>query len=710
MTAISSTLPLESRLARLVLQRLAKPRFRGEIYEDDSNVGLTQDDGAGNKPFDIRSAYYLKEPFEKARLNTTRMIVITAGNQTFKSGFCEMVAKYKIKHDPANMVLYDQSIESSRDHMKMRFMPFLESIPVVGEIIKKIKDDNRFNVTTDSIKLPGMILRGRPLNESGTQRITARFIFVHDACLSERNGQLFRVRKRFTQFLGKELFVVESQGGVVIDDKPDDFTELSRETDDADLYIRCPFCDKPQNFTLKGWQRKRTDDFIPTPPKSIVSLDHDNWISHHRELFLKSENRDAGFIRGDELNGKLADGMFDAREILAKTRYVCHDCGSVCEDTPEMRLKIDLSSHYVPTNPTAPDGNFGFRIPAWANQRVPWGLLMLEKVQSDNAKRVGNDLQIQDWETKRAAATFNPKNHLAKVLSVTSSMIDPLKMIPDEAFRDMNVDCQKDTQLSAIRGEDMTGHFWATAWATDIYGNDVQLWRGYCTSWDEWISKYKELGIPTKNVTIDSAFKPDEVKAMAARHAEMVCEACGQPWNVPADKKCKCGADAIWATWTMMRGDDAHSFRNDDGVSREWIEMQPEEATVYDAQGRAEKRIVNVIRWSNFRIKNMLDAQRRKLPGMPKMTVIPDNSPLLSERTRGMENTLINGNEARFSWDGQMNSETLGEDKTGRKAKWIPTHKENHYKDCTCEHIVTKLRAGLAGRMEAASDSAQKVE
>jgi len=700
--------PAADRATRALAHSLARGvarSFRGAIYEDDAGIGLTQDDGHGNRPFDITTAYYLKKPFDDANRDSTRLQVMTAANQIGKSLWCEMVAKHKIKYDPANLVLYDQVIEGSRDHMKTRFMPFLESIPVIGDMITAIRNNNRFDVTTDDIMLPGMVLRGRPLNEQGTQRITARYIFVHDACLSERNGQLFRVRKRFTQFLGRELFCVESQGGVVVEDQPDDFTELSRETDDADLWIRCPHCGRPQNFTLKGWQRKRAEDFVPVPPLMISSLDHAAWIEHHREVLLQPDNRVAGFRRGDERLATMPEGKLDAKQILAGTCYVCYDCGSICEDTPEMRRTLDLSSHYVATNPMAPLGKYGYRIPAWINQRIPWGLLMLEKVQADHAQVTGNTLYLQDWETKRAAATYDPKLHLAKVLSVTASLLDPAQRIPEEAFRDMNVDCQKDTQLSALKGEDMTGHFWATAWATDLRGNDVQLWRGYCTSWEEWIHKYKELGIPTKNVSVDGGFKPDEVKAMAARHAEVVCAACGQGQG---KTKCTCGAGAIYATWTMMRGDEAHSFRWEDGVNREYQELPPEVATLYDAAGQPKTILVNVVRWSNFRVKSILNAQRTGLPGMPGMTVLPDQSPLLSERTRAMESTLVNGSEARFSWDGQLNSEVLGEDRTGRKPKWVPLHKENHYKDCTCEHIVTKLRAGLAGRREVMAELAQK--
>ncbi len=666
-------------------------RFRGEIYEDDSDVGLTQDDGQGNKPFDITTAYYLKKPFEDSRKDTTRLQVMTAANQIGKSLWAEMVAKYKIKHDPANTVLYDQTIDASRDHMKTRFMPFLKSIPTIGRIIEEVEANNRFEVTTGDIMLPGMVLRGRPLNEQGTQRITARHIFVHDACLSERNGQLFRVRKRFTQFLGRELFCVESQGGVIVEDKPDDFTVLSRETDEGELWIRCPHCNCPQNFTLKGWQRPRPDSFVPTPPKTIASLDHAAWIEHHRELFLKPENRMAGFKRGDELGGKLPEGMFDAREILAKTVYICFDCGSVCEDTPQIRKAIDLTSHYIPTNLSAPIGKYGYRIPAWINQRIPWGLLMLEKVQADHAKALGNDLGIQDWETKRAAATFDPKAHMVKVASVTTTQ-NPLKAIPNELFRSMEVDCQKDKQLSAAKGEDMTGHFWVTATATDRQGNDVQLWRGYCVSWEEWILKYKELGIPVENVSIDISYKPDEVKSMAAKHAELKDEILNG----------KMTGRKFWATWMMMRGSDRPAFPWDDGKMREFRYMKPEEATIWDARGNA--RVINVplVEWSNFRFKNILHAQLTNMPGMPSFKRLPDNCDQLTERTILMENRVVNERK-EWSWDEQMNSEVLGE-----KKKWVPVHNERHYRDCCCMQKVRKMQAGAIGRTEIATQDAQE--
>ena len=419
---------------------------------------------------------------------------------------------------------------------------------------------------------------------------------------------------------------------------------------------------------------------------------------------LKEPHRQvAGFKRGDELLASMGEGLFNARDIMADTGYECYHCGEFWRDTPETRDAIQRSSDFTPTNPGAEPGKYGYIIPAWVCPRIPWGQIMLEKVMADKAASQGNDLPLQEWETKRAAATYDPQKHIAKVASVTAS-INPLNPIPDELFRTFEVDCQKDKQLSAIKGEDMTGHFWATAWATDKRGNDVQLWRGYCQSWDEWIAKYKELGIPTKNVSVDGGFKPDEVKAMAARHAEVVCETCGANWRPAkeggpvAKPGCKCGAPGVYATWTMMRGSDQHSFRWDDQINREYRIERPEEATVYAANGTARVIKINVITWSNFRVKNSLNAQRQRLPGAPSMTVLPDNSELLSERTRAMETE-------NCTWDNQMDSEILGGLK---KTAWIPIHKENHYKDCTCMHIVRKIQAGVLGRMEHIEAEAQR--
>lgn len=695
-----------ARLQALVTAAYAKPAFRGEIWEDDANVPLAQDSSHGNKPFDIETCIYWKPALQRANHPDTRLIVIQAANQIAKSLICELIARHKIKHDPGHMVLYDQTMEASDDHMKMRFMPFLKSIPEIATQIDEVMSNNRFDATTTDIRLPGMILRGRPMNEGSTQRITIRYMFVHDAAIpgeNARNGILRKARVRLTQYAGQELLVVESQGGTVVDGVPDDFTLLMEETDKGELWVNCPHCGGAQNWTIKGWQPQRYDDFeakLPiNHPARAAGQEAIETATKELTEKLKSESRkQAGFKRGDELLGRLDVGLFNERDIRAHTAYECFHCGELWRDTPSTRDELQKSSHFVSTNPNAPYGKYGFIIPAWVCPRIPWGTIMLEKVQADIAANLGNDLPMQEWETKRAAATYDPRKHIAKVAAVTAS-IDPLQPIPDEMFRTMEVDCQMDKQLSAALGKDMTGWFWVTAWATDKHGNDVQLWRGYCTSWDEWIAKYQELGIPTMNVSVDRGFKPDEVKDMAARHHARACAQCQQEFK-DGKPRCNHNAGVILTTWTMMLGSDQHSFRWEDGINRPYRIERPEEATLYDGKGGVRVIKVNCVTWSNFRIKNMLDKQWRQLPGAPKLTALPERSALLSERTLLIE-------KEDCSWEGQMNSETISNE-VGKKPKWIAIHKENHYRDCTCMHIVRKLQAGVAGSAALAEIDAQR--
>jgi len=409
------------------------------------------------------------------------------------------------------------------------------------------------------------------------------------------------------------------------------------------------------------------------------------------------ENKHAGFKVDGEL--KLDDGSLDEQAVMRSTVCECLFCAQLWRDEPETRRYLDreagLDENWTATNTKALPGYLGYSLPVWINPKISWGSVMLNFRQAMAAKKIGSNLQLQEFRTKWEGEDWNEKDMMVIIPSVTAT-VNPLISIPNELFRSMEVDCQKDKQLSAVKGEDMTGHFWVTAFATDKAGNDVQLWRGYCVTWDEWIAKYKALGIPTMNVSIDISYKPDEVKAMAGRHAEVVDEIMNGR---------KTGRK-IYATWMMMRGSDQHSFRWDDGKQREFRYMKPEEVTVWE-RGARNPRVVNVpvVEWSNFRFKSILDLQRQRMAGMPTMMALPDNSELLSERTRLMEG-MANEN---YSWDKQLNSE-MPNKLPGKKAVYVPLHKENHYRDDCCMQKVRKLMAGVLGSREVIEQAAELVE
>ncbi|MEY4385150.1 MAG: hypothetical protein RLY20_433, partial [Verrucomicrobiota bacterium] len=279
-------MPTDSTIDPLLCEAISRltRTFRGEIWEDDAGIPLVQDAASNGRPFDITTCHYWKEPLRVANLATTRRLYLTAANQIGKTLACELIARHRVKHDPGHMVLYDMTIEAAEDHGKTRFIPFLRSIPGISRIIDQVEAENRFNVTTTDIQLPGMILRVRPLNEANTQRITVRYIFIHDAALAEKNGQLRRAIIRARAFEGQELIVMESQGGI----EGDDYSELANKTStNADLWVRCPLCDGEQKF---AWHAERPEDFKARPPKSVPSLDHEAWANHHTPLLLKPEN------------------------------------------------------------------------------------------------------------------------------------------------------------------------------------------------------------------------------------------------------------------------------------------------------------------------------------------------------------------------------------------------------------------------------------
>jgi hypothetical protein len=224
--------------------------------------------------------------------------------------------------------------------------------------------------------------------------------------------------------------------------------------------------------------------------------------------------------------------------------------------------------------------------------------------------------------------------------------------------------------------------------AVDKFGNRYELWRGYCTSWDEWIKKFAELKIPTRNIAIDGAHWFDDVKEQAAMHRTME-DGKGSHGNT-----CK-----VWATWKVFRGSDRKSFQWEDGAYRAY-RIANESVNLLDQKtGKWTTVLVPVVEWSNFAVKNQLHLGLLGLPGKPKMVACsPDR---LSATTRLKEA------EKDFSYDSQLNSEILGEYRG--QAKWLPVHKQNHYRDCKCEGIVLAMMKGLVGAIAPPDDSAQRV-
>lgn len=626
------------------------------------------------RSFDVETACYLKPIFAAYDNPHVRKIVIKAGVKTVKSFAAEVMAAHFVCHGNGDVALYFGSGDVADDQSTTRIIDYYEGIPSFQEKLKTIAD--RFDKTNGSIKFPDKTLRILPANLANTQGLNLGCMVVCDAFVTERNGMINQAIARTTQYPDSKKIILESQGGEL----GFDFDNHYDDTNQQELYVICPYCLTPQIWNWKAWTRKREDGFIAVLPNGCAKT-----VEELTAELLTEDRRNCGFMRGP--NATFENGTYNEQAILRETYFECYSCGSPWKDDRNTREVLDRSSHYIAARLDALPANVGFNCPQWINRRLPWGEIMLDYLKCKRIEdEFGNKDPIKLWWQKSAARTWDDRMLFGNIAPI----IGTAKFegtIPNEAFRSGQVDCQKAIKESQRLGREVTGNFWATADAVDRAGNRFELWRGYCRSWDEWVKKFQELKIPTRNIAIDGGHWFDDVKEQAARHRtiESGTDSNGNP--------CK-----VWATWKVLRGSDIRSFRWEDGQWRAYRIVNERVNLLDEKTGKWSSVTVPVVEWSNFAVKNQLHLSLLGMPGKPKMTGCPESQLSLV--------TVAREAEKDFSYESQLNSEVLGEYR-GRP-KWLPIHKQNHYRDCKCMGIVLAMMKGLVGAIAPPGEQAQK--
>jgi 5-methylcytosine-specific restriction endonuclease McrA len=647
---LTSTAELDAPLLRECFASIGTT-FRGEIWEDDPDVPMGKGYANDGKPFDINEALYLRPVFQAIRNPAIRKVVCKSAVQTLKTYVLERSAAYKIKHDPGDMTFYDADGDAANDHAKSRIGPMLKSVPGIALQVEAAIKHNRFDVTNTEFYLPGMTFRLWPLNESSTQRITLRYVFISDAFLSKRTGMLEQAIARTTQHPHDRKILIESQGG----EEGDDMDLQFLSTNQGMLHVCCPECNGNQPFE---WERLRPMDH---PVESL-------------------RGKYAGMQRGNDADVLLLDGGYNSQAVLRLTHYECWHCGAKWRDDFDTRHALDESSNFVPLNPQANPENVGFSWPAWINPRLKWGNIMLEYLLAKRAlKEFGSEEAIIQWYQKRAAVSWNPTLTQSKIRSFTESY-DPDTAIPNEKMRIMTVDCQQDPDTKSV------GHFWYVVRVVDKSGNSWQLARGHAKSWDEWIAVQKHFKVPNRNVGIDGRHWSPIIRTKAAecRTVEKSLDGSGK---------------SVWATWKILRGDDTRGWRGADG------NMQPHRQTVWqetilDKSGKRLTVTLNEYLWSNLTIGILLLNLRMGGDGRPKFVAL--NTDKLDAQTQAME-------RGDLTYENQMNAEYLGEIR--KQPRFIEVKQNiNHYLDCERMGVLLMTLAGLISHAEVQEDSGQEAE
>lgn len=499
---------------------LAAPKFRGEIWESNSSVPLSRGYNNNNAPFDIESAAYLKPVFRAIKNPAARKIVVCAAVQTLKTLTVEESAAYFLEHDPGDLTIYDCDLEAARDHARTRLLPRLRAIPGLGASISEVEFNNRFDVTTSEILLPAATLRLWPLNESSVQRITLRYVFISDAFLSKKTGLIPQAIARTTQHARDKKIIIESQGS----EAGDDFDNQWRDTNMQTLRVICPACGQGQPF---AWERHRDDTFEATLPRV-------NTAESQPALTQRLRGKYAGMQRGV---GADPNGTLDEAAIREHTHYECYHCGEPWPDIPAVRAQLDASSHYVATNTNALPENVGFTWPAWINQRLRWGDIMLEYLKAKRDDNIfGNRLPLIQWYQKRAGRIWRDDLAQDPVRASAGLDYDPASLWERE-WRRIGI---VDVQLHA-------SHFWVSFDAIARDGESRQLWCGCLTSFDDIEKKQKELKVQPNRMFIDYGHESDLVKKECLRRGV---------WHAGNGRQ-----RGIWYGWNMLTSSRWDKFK-----------------------------------------------------------------------------------------------------------------------------------------------------
>ena len=676
--------PLTRREVLSLFGEQFRPPFRGEIWDFFRGVPMGRGFANKGEDFKIETAYYLRPILSDIRRRPYGKWVLRAAVQGLKTLVVEMSAGYHLVNYPGDMCLYFPGDESAYDQATSRSFHYLRKQPQIAEILRGVMEsgpNGRFNLKTDTMLLPAMTLRAWPLNQSSTQRLSLRYVFISDAFLSERTGLIQEAIARTTAHDDASLkdykIIIESQGG----EPKDDMDEEWESTNQQYLHVRCPYCDSLQPFE---WRHERPADFVPVPPKDIPSLDRANWISHWLPILTSKERKYAGMQRGEDV--KRGDD-YDDEKILRQTYYECLYCGSAWRDTPDIRLKIDASSTYVPARTTAPSHFIGYSWPFWAGQRNEWGKVMVEYLAAKKAASMGNYTPIKQWHQKRAARNWTLELERPEILTPIGSY-DPNQLMPDELCRIMSVDCQQNLEHKERTGQIILDWFWIVVRVIDKHGNSRQLERGHFKGWEARRAVQDKWKIPNDYVVVDIGNSPDQIIMQAAQERETITMPYAVEWMRTQDK-----------TWLLLNGSDERSFgKHKDGKYRSWAPMQTVTAPVINSDGRRVMVLLKKIRWSNVAFKMQLDAIRSGAPGMPRFEALSRDhlSPEMQEMERG-----------NLTYEKQMDAEFY-DPKRGKDA-YTPAAESRpcHYRDCELQILVKMATLHLIGHQAAEAVTVQ---
>jgi hypothetical protein len=330
--------------------------------------------------------------------------------------------------------------------------------------------------------------------------------------------------------------------------------------------------------------------------------------------------------------------------ILPTIRYHCPACDHPFADTARDRQRVCAKMVPVPRGNEHLPGRRVVYYPAMANPRIEWASLVKEWITANMALGHGDKEPLREFRNKRLAQFWFEQPDVAPFDTeqeryFARDYADGTTKWDDETHRVMTVDVQKD-------------HFWARIrlWAAD--GSSRGVYEGRVTSIDAVRHLQEKYRIRNRLVFFDASYKPDTAAKWAARFAD--------------------GNEV----WTLLKGDPAAAFPHYVTVSKgKTVKVWKSYSKAF-LQTTADGTRYKFWKWSNLRIKDMLQALIDPEVDGPTFGVEADRSK---------------------HYDSHMRSEHKVLPKNSREWRWVPVREgiRNDLWDCECMQVVAAAFLGI---------------
>lgn len=687
-------------------------RFRGGALDNRGDAPMGKGHKNGGMPYDINTTCYLKPVYaaydDAVRRSSRTEINLLAGVKTLKSFTLEVCAADHICNRSGDSGIFfgteavAGTVSTTRimdDFMGYgRFRSKLATIP--NEFGR-----GRHRVTKGAIKFPDKTFFLLPANISTLQQKNLGFAGMQDAFVTGKTGVIEEMIARTTQYEDAIVFL-ESQGG----ESDFDFDRHYQNTNQGELYVACPVCGVPHIFNWQAFDEKsmtRGADFMPRPPLSVSSLDHNAWIEHYRPLMLADGNRVAGFQRGPDEKIKNGEEYIE-EAIIKETHFRCFHCDGIWLDDGEFgstRIALDESSHYVSARPDALASKIGFNFPQWINRRLNinnqsgWGHMMLDKLKCQKqAEQQGNFEPIKIWWQKTAARTWNKEYaEKSQKWNVTPGTYetDPSKISFGDQFhcRQMTVDCGGDEDDNLK--DHVVGTFWFIVKDWSKTGDSRQVAIGYVSSWELMAAQQRYWKVPAPRVLIDSAWMPSQIEAAAVKYFELVeVQAPGGQTKYMVPK-----------AWHLLlgAGQNRRLSIGGKGVPSIQSSLPGAPRSARDKDGRIWRFNIKKITWQNLWFEQQLDGiiggginvKWEVLPRDKSVIVDVDGKPSAELTAK----SLARMSEKNRDYSSQLNSRYYSSEKNCY-ADYDKHSRPTEFRDCELEQLVGIADDNIIGALK----------